>query len=134
MQDLGTLSGDTDSQAFGVSADGLVVVGVSGSWNAFRWTAEGGMERLPGGGTAYGVSSDGWVVVGWSSNGVGGSLGVGFGRLGGGKFGHFRWQFELGIWCVIGWARGGGQGIQRCRAVSCLSLDGGWWDGGFRHF
>jgi probable HAF family extracellular repeat protein len=44
---LGTLGGDW-SEAFGVSADGSVVVGVAqnaaGYDRAFRWTAEGGWK------------------------------------------------------------------------------------------
>jgi probable HAF family extracellular repeat protein len=67
MQDLGTLGGD-ESAAFGVSADGAVVVGES-SGHAFRWTASGGMQdlgTLPGGyaSRAKGVSADGAVVIG----------------------------------------------------------------------
>jgi probable HAF family extracellular repeat protein len=55
MQDLGTLGGDW-SGAFGVSADGAVVVGwarnAAGQDRAFRWTASGGMQDL---GTLGGV-------------------------------------------------------------------------------
>jgi probable HAF family extracellular repeat protein len=74
MQDLGTLGGD-ESEAYGVSADGAVVVG----WaqNAALAVAclsldglDGGMQDLGtlGGGWswAYGVSADGAVVVGWA--------------------------------------------------------------------
>ena len=46
---LGTLGGNR-SEAFGVSADGAVVVGyaqnAAGRARAFRWTAAGGMEDL----------------------------------------------------------------------------------------
>jgi probable HAF family extracellular repeat protein len=46
---LGTLGG-TYSEAWGVSADGAVVVGraynATGTFRAFRWTAAGGMEDL----------------------------------------------------------------------------------------
>jgi probable HAF family extracellular repeat protein len=72
MQNLGTLGG-SESEAFGVSADGSVVVGwaynAAGQTRAFRWTASGGMQdlgTLPGGSlsVAYGVSADGSVVVG----------------------------------------------------------------------
>ena len=70
---LGTLGGDR-SWAFGVSADGAVVVGRSANalrrWRAFRWTASGGMQDLGtlGGtvNTAHDVSADGAVVVGES--------------------------------------------------------------------
>ncbi|GIV15994.1 MAG: hypothetical protein KatS3mg022_1429 [Armatimonadota bacterium] len=73
---LGTLPGGGESLAYGVSADGSVVVGevrnASGLPRAFRWTSGGGMQDL---GTlggdhswAYGVSADGSVVVGWATN------------------------------------------------------------------
>jgi probable HAF family extracellular repeat protein len=73
MQDLGTLGG-SGSAAYGVSADGAVVVGwarnAAGQLRAFRWTASGGMQDLGtlGGreSIAYGVSADGAVVVGWA--------------------------------------------------------------------
>jgi probable HAF family extracellular repeat protein len=49
MQDLGTLGG-YGSEAYGVSADGSVVVGwaknAAGQRRAFRWTAAGGMQNL----------------------------------------------------------------------------------------
>jgi len=74
MQDLGTLGGNR-SEAWGVSADGSVVVGwaenAAGQRRAFRWTASGGMQDLGtlGGdwSEAYGVSADGSVVVGVAS-------------------------------------------------------------------
>jgi probable HAF family extracellular repeat protein len=75
---LSTLGG-SGSAAWGVSADGSVVVGwarnAAGKARAFRWTAAGGMQDL---GTlggdwsgAYGVSADGSVVVGWAGNAAG---------------------------------------------------------------
>jgi len=76
---LGTLGG-RESEAYGVSADGSVVVGWSynAAWQsrAFRWTAAGGMQdlgTLPGGNRseAWGVSADGSVVVGWAANAAG---------------------------------------------------------------
>jgi probable HAF family extracellular repeat protein len=79
MQDLGTPSSDW-VEAFGVSADGSVVVGraanAAGQYRAFRWTEAGGMQdlgTLPGGccSSAYGVSADGSVVVGWARNAAG---------------------------------------------------------------
>jgi probable HAF family extracellular repeat protein len=70
----------TFSRAFGVSADGSVVVGISFG-GAFRWTQATGMVGL-GGGVAYGVSADGSVVVGQS---------------GGGGFQAFRWTQGTGM-------------------------------------
>jgi probable HAF family extracellular repeat protein len=78
MQDLGTLGGG-ESEAYGVSADGSVVVGraanAAGYQRAFRWRAAGGMQDLGtlGGdeSVAYGVSADGSVVVGWAENAAG---------------------------------------------------------------
>jgi len=75
---LGTLGGD-ESEAFGVSMGGSVVVGRSknadGRWRAFRWTQAGGMQDL---GTLGGdesvancVSAGGSVVVGSSENAAG---------------------------------------------------------------
>ena len=83
---LGTLGG-VRSEAWGVSADGAVVVGwahnAAGQWRAFRWTASGGMRDLGTlGGTwseAYGVSADGAVVVGGAHNAAG-------------QWRAFRWQ------------------------------------------
>ncbi|MBX3322952.1 MAG: hypothetical protein KF757_08175 [Phycisphaeraceae bacterium] len=73
MQDLGTL-GSLLSGAYGVSADGSVVVGYS--YRAFRWTAGGGMQDLGTleggfGSGADGVSGDGSVVVGYSDSAFG---------------------------------------------------------------
>jgi len=68
------------SSAFGVSADGSVIVGESVNSNdddeAFRWTSGGGMVPLgflPGvplnpDSRAFGVSADGSVIVGQASN------------------------------------------------------------------
>jgi len=73
MIGLGDLSGGSFfSLAHGVSADGLVVVGISDSAlgeQAFRWTQPGGMVGLgflPRGieSDAFGVSADGSIVVG----------------------------------------------------------------------
>ena len=53
-----------NSQAYGISGNGLVVVG--GSYGeAFRWTAAGGMQSLgiAGASTAYAASLDGSVIV-----------------------------------------------------------------------
>jgi probable HAF family extracellular repeat protein len=78
MQDLGTLGG-SESEAWGVSADGSVVVGwaynAADQNRAFRWTAAGGMQDLGtlGGSEseARGVSADGSVVVGVADNAAG---------------------------------------------------------------
>jgi len=70
---IGSLPGDVSSQASAVSADGLVVVGistsVSGKAQAIRWSASQGLTGLGfmAGGTssnARAVSADGSVIVG----------------------------------------------------------------------
>jgi probable HAF family extracellular repeat protein len=82
---LGILPGYSRSEAYGVSADGSVVVGwvsnAAGHWRAFRWVAGVGMQNLgllsSESGSwnkeseAYGVSADGGIVVGWSYNDFG---------------------------------------------------------------
>jgi probable HAF family extracellular repeat protein len=81
MQSLGVLPTGTYSRAYGVSADGTVIVGTStiNSGNgseAFRWTAQGGMQGLgdlAGGIVAsegYAISRDGNTVVGMGYDGV----------------------------------------------------------------
>jgi probable HAF family extracellular repeat protein len=92
MQNLGTLPGSSKSAAYGVSADGSVVVGKA--WNdagkarAFRWTVARGMRDLGtlGGdwSAAYGVSADGSVVVGTAWNAAG-------------KARAFRWTAARGM-------------------------------------
>jgi probable HAF family extracellular repeat protein len=78
MVGLGVLSGfppDTDSEAYDISADASVIVGISwlntGGEEAFRWTAQDGMVglgQIPGAtgrwSDAFGISPDGSVVVG----------------------------------------------------------------------
>ncbi len=104
FQGLGDLPGGSfDSLAFGVSGDGLVVVGMSMTdldWEAFRWTQAGGMVGLgdlPGGafgGYAMDASRDGSVVVGAALSASGGEafrwtqIGgmIGLGDLPGGSF------------------------------------------------
>jgi probable HAF family extracellular repeat protein len=77
--DLGTLPGGTASTSFGISGDGAVVVGRSGTSSgnrAYRWTTSGmqNLGVLTGGSSseANGVSFDGSVVVGNSDSTNGG--------------------------------------------------------------
>jgi len=99
---LGDLPGGaTNSAAYGVSADGQVVVGSASSASgtvAFRWTEAGGMVALPvlAGGTsatAYAASSDGSLIVGSSGSASGpqacvwsNSIATGLGDLADGAF------------------------------------------------
>src|SRR5919109_935914 len=74
FQGLGTIAGWSQSQAWGVSGDGKVVVGqlsrLGSDTRAFRWTASAGMQDLPSSppeflsGDALDVSADGNSVVG----------------------------------------------------------------------
>src|SRR5689334_15823746 len=75
LTNLGVLSGDSESAALGVSADGLVAVGASGVVDnlqfraAVRWTAAGGIARLvpgPAGGSSISLcaNADGTVIAG----------------------------------------------------------------------
>lgn len=104
---LGDLSGGYfNSSAYGVSADGSVVVGLSNSANgdqAFRWTQSGGMVGLgdlPGGGFssyAKGVSADGAVVVGDSWDASGREA--------------FRWTQSGGMQSVADWLAAAGVAV-----------------------
>lgn len=91
FQPLGDLpGGDFYSLAYGVSADGSVVVGTGSKANyyteAFRWTRPGGLQPLgylpdaTPSSEAYAISSDGSVVAGRSISGSSG--------------GAFRWTPE----------------------------------------
>jgi probable HAF family extracellular repeat protein len=79
FQGLGTIAGWSQSQAWGVSGDGKVVVGqlsrLGSDTRAFRWTAGAGMQDLGtlGGANseAYAASADGAVVVGRATNTAG---------------------------------------------------------------
>lgn len=88
LVDLGVLPGTTRSYARGISGDGSTVVGAcefsqsTGLFGqAFRWTAQGGMQGLgytrPGGtmSRAQAISRDGSTIVGYSqSDGFGGPV------------------------------------------------------------
>jgi probable HAF family extracellular repeat protein len=77
MVGLGYLSSEKYSEAFGTSGDGSVVVGTGESYDAFRWTEQGGMQPLATaivgvtGSGARAVSGDGSVVVGDVSTAAG---------------------------------------------------------------
>ncbi|GGD29420.1 hypothetical protein [Sinisalibacter lacisalsi] len=74
MENLGALNGTGTSYAYGVNADGSVVVGKSDSaagTRAFRWVEGVGMQNLGtldglGISEAHDVNADGTVVVGYS--------------------------------------------------------------------
>lgn len=86
IEQLGVLEGDTNSLALGISSDGSVIVGVSGTAlfeaegqdRAFRWTQIGGMQSL---GTldganwsiAFDTNSNGTVIVGVSGDSLSGT-------------------------------------------------------------
>lgn len=71
IQGLGVLDGQNSSTALGASANGAVVVGVSGSFG-FRWESEvmSSLGTLTDGtfSAASGTSSDGAVVVGYADD------------------------------------------------------------------
>jgi probable HAF family extracellular repeat protein len=81
MHGIGMLGAYTSSKAFGVSADGNVIVGTSGNlggdWEAFKYTQAGGMINIGdlAGGAVYAVANaasyDGSVIVGYSDSALG---------------------------------------------------------------
>jgi probable HAF family extracellular repeat protein len=115
---LGTRSDETTT-AWGVSADGSVIAGVSRSdlgVEAFRWTAETGMVGLgdlAGGefhSEAKAISSDGQVIVGQSTSALGkeafrwtaaGGM-QGLGDLPGGDFLSTAWATTADGQIVVG--------------------------------
>lgn len=70
---LGRLPGTRGSEAHDVSQDGSVVVGMMRNmqlkFDAFYWTREDGMQRIPGLNEAFCVSGDG-MFIGGASRGV----------------------------------------------------------------
>ena len=71
MQDLGPAPDFVESIAYGLSADGLRIVGESGAGDGgFVWSSEGGMKALQvppgeiGGTVGYAISGDGNLIVG----------------------------------------------------------------------
>jgi probable HAF family extracellular repeat protein len=138
---LGTLGGDW-SAAWGVSADGSVVVGwlktPQGSGVPFagrrrvgcrtsaRWAARrAGLGAFP-------------PMAPWWSAGLKTPQGIGVPFAGRRRVGcrtSARWAagVERGYWRFRRWLRGGRLGSQRRRVSACLSLDGGGWDAGPRH-
>ncbi len=113
---LGTLGGDA-SEAYGVSADGSVVVGraknASAHGRAFRWTAAKGMYALGGSESeASGMSADGSVVVGWAENARGNQCAFRWTVLGGmqdlgtlGGSGSAAYGVSADGSVVVGWAK-----------------------------
>jgi probable HAF family extracellular repeat protein len=71
------------SEAFGVNADGTVVVGVGSATGinqeAFRWTQAGGMQSVQALLTAEGVSTTGWTLTSAQGVSADGQVIVGYG-------------------------------------------------------
>ncbi len=115
MVDLGSPG---QSFAYGVSADGSVIVGYASG--PFRWTAEEGMVPLEGvsGGNARDVSADGTVVVGTRPHGALAEAfrwteetgPVGLGDLPGGAFQSFSYAVSADGRAVVGESDSAGGG------------------------
>jgi probable HAF family extracellular repeat protein len=91
--DLGVLRGGDYTSAYGISADGQVVVGFAETAphrhaHAFRWTAAGGIRDL---GVTTGIESVAWGVSG------DGHVVVGEARSAPGFWRAFRWTSGLGM-------------------------------------
>lgn len=116
MVSLGTLDNgeDTSSHAYGVSGDGLVIVGSSNTADdrgqtAFRWTEANGLVslgRLNDGNVseAFAASQDGSVVVGQAADGAANN-----------SLRAFRWTDETGLVMLEG---AGPETLIRANAVS----------------
>ncbi|MEL7473223.1 MAG: hypothetical protein AAGK04_07895 [Planctomycetota bacterium] len=138
---LGDLPGGvSESRAFGVNADGSVVVGLSRSSTgieAFRWTSVSGIDGLGdlAGGAAFsrasGVDGSGDVVVGWSEGANGleafrwtSDAGMqGLGDLAGGAFESVAQDINVDGDVIVGWSRSS-QGREAFRWTSAGGLEG----------
>jgi probable HAF family extracellular repeat protein len=122
MQDLGTLGGNR-SEAYGVSADGSVVVGwaenAAGQWRAFRWTASGGMQNLGTLGAIGAMLMMFPPTAPWWSARLKTPQGVGAPFAGRRRVGcktSARWAaLERGLWCFRRRLRGGRLGSNAAR-------------------
>jgi probable HAF family extracellular repeat protein len=131
MTGLGMLQGGRDSAAFGVSAEGRVVVGKAldraGVQQAFRWE-DGVMVRLgslPGGrdtSIAFAVSSEGSTIVGKANSHAGPQAfrwkaGVfeALGDLEGGAFRSFAFAVSADGKVVVGRGAGAGNTLMAFR-------------------
>ncbi len=129
------------SNAYGVSADGITVIGESVGYgsstaNAFRWTEGGGMVSLrePGlGSKAYGTSPDGSVIVGNADFG-GSSAGeaflwsaadgmIGLGRLPGADDPSVARAVSADGWTIVGESRSPNAGGSNFREAFRWTLD-----------
>jgi probable HAF family extracellular repeat protein len=131
MVGLGYAPSDSGSFAYGVSADGAVVVGTSFValyGDAFRWTHDGGMARLgalQGNNYSYAsaTSADGSIVVGQSHNGWYGGVRPAFrwtiangmidlGDLPGGDVNSGANDVSADGSVVVGWSSSGNNSVQ----------------------
>lgn len=102
--------GVTESEAYAVTDDGILIVGTVGD-EATRWTSEFGWDSLGGPHRgAYGVSPSGHVIVGGPSNGRAGEAwkwteadgAVGLGDLLGGVFDSTAWAVSADGQTIVG--------------------------------
>jgi probable HAF family extracellular repeat protein len=131
-------AGFQEATAFGISADGIVVVGGGEGPHAdeaFRWTLKDGIKGLgflPGGDAskALAVSADGSVVVGYSHSDAGREAFrwtsaeglVGIGDLPGGAFTSMAHSVSADGSVVVG------VGAKASGETACIWIDGGLFD------